>query len=903
MTLIINQQTARSGKSCSTPPRGSRRFGFARIPEMKNLVFICKLGLLSLVFAMPTLAQWSPAQAGAVQYGDTSVASGDRANLAAWNAANLQVSVGGAYTWNVGTPWLNGYNDAELQYPDGVVPFIYAVANINGWPAEDLILHYKQDFRATGPGWNFPMDQFDVFEESGCPFLPGGGSNCGAISPARAVHGSWIYDGSNYIDVSAPLYTGCRTCSVPNNGYVYLGYQEPFDLATFTMSIGRGGGSVVWQYWNGTTWADLTTAPVSGGTQNFVDRTNGLSASGKVTWYPPKDWARTQVNSVGNNKYWIRVGPNGASTAPKISTVKGDNWKSTVGTACTNCGSSGATNRGWDPTGADGDHVNVGNTCGSSGTQACQNLEYDPSPPLTSFGACNNQPCSARFRYQGRASGYAGNSVGSQTYYNQGRQIGGVFTTGDIVNLVRATDDNQFLLGITGSMNDDTGTVIATTPAFAEPLTDISSETTWQQGVAGSLQRYVSLVPSGWIVGLNIGNKAAFPDCFVPGVSWCMHELSPSTFIIGLVDYITKSPSIYNGAAMQDYAPAVNPTGVKGLFEATEYAHFGVNASLYGSFYESHTWDEMRGFTLLHAYFDIGWNPNVIFGIWSGSNAGKDDVYVWDTGHASTLSAALPWNCTQTAKTIQVTSDAGWTTVGGDDNNVYGYYVLRIGADHVKALKTSSGVYTTQNGGSMIAGNIPNTVPACSGGSYPVGTPVQFLYAERQSNPNTILPNISNIGWFAGTFPAEAVNIGVPDTVNGWQPPGLNRGDPDLAYVNTCTNIGHCHTGCKSYPCPANLSSNTLGIVASAAYPACGTPHGGWAKYCSPIYRRSFTSAEVYVNPWSTVDIEDEIDVPGVTIPLGTTLYPLLPDGTTGPGVTSIQLRANEAFIGMHNPI
>src|SRR6202012_6027783 len=37
--------------------------------------------------------------------------------------------------------------------------------------------------------------------------------------------------------------------------------------------------------------------------------------------------------------------------------------------------------RGWDPTNSSGTHVNVGNTCGASGTSPCLALEFDTIPP------------------------------------------------------------------------------------------------------------------------------------------------------------------------------------------------------------------------------------------------------------------------------------------------------------------------------------------------------------------------------------------------------------------------------------------------------------------------------------------------------------------------------------------
>ncbi len=525
------------------------------------------LALVVLSLALTVRAQIAPAQAGAIQYGLDSLPAGLRTQFAAWNAAHLSYSIGSSQYFNPGTPVVGGYTESAMVYPDQIPVYVCAVAAANGWVCEDLFLHFEQDYFGNGGGWNWPMDAFDVFEMIDCP-ITRGLYNCGSNNIARMVHGSWIYNGS-YTDSTAALYSGCGTaCTISNAGWMYLGYQEPFALTTITLSGAGSGGSVAFQYWNGTTWADLTTAPVGGSSQQFRDGTNGLTTNGTISWYPPNNWARTQVNAVGNQKYWIRIGVSGAATGPQIATAKGDDWRSTVGTGCTNCGSHGANNRGWDRTNSDGHHVNVG----------LGNLEYDPNPPMTPTAACNNQPCSANFRYQARTVGYGGANNGSEAYANPNRQISSgiirhvgagvdIYIWGDVLNYMTTRNGDSLLYFYNSVMLDDAGFPPSTIPTFAESLTDFGAGS-WAGAANSSIARFASLVHNGspsFQVGLNAsgGDPAA---CFIPGVAWCLHELWPTSVYPATPDLITHHTGtgyLGFGSHLQDFDPIYNPNNIK----------------------------------------------------------------------------------------------------------------------------------------------------------------------------------------------------------------------------------------------------------------------------------------------------------------------------------------------------
>jgi hypothetical protein len=78
----------------------------------------------------------------------------------------------------------------------------------------------------------------------------------------------------------------------------YFGYQLPFDDMTVNVSTaGIYVATIVWEYWNGATWATLTV----------TDGTSGFTVAGinNVTFAIPNDWAATAVNGV--TEYYIRI--------------------------------------------------------------------------------------------------------------------------------------------------------------------------------------------------------------------------------------------------------------------------------------------------------------------------------------------------------------------------------------------------------------------------------------------------------------------------------------------------------------------------------------------------------------------------------------------------------------------
>ncbi len=84
-----------------------------------------------------------------------------------------------------------------------------------------------------------------------------------------------------------------------NDAY-YFGHNEQFTRLKIDVSDANGTGStIVWEYWDGTSWDPLTG--VSDGTSNFETAGKNI-----VSWTLPGDWATNTVNSQGP-LYYVRA--------------------------------------------------------------------------------------------------------------------------------------------------------------------------------------------------------------------------------------------------------------------------------------------------------------------------------------------------------------------------------------------------------------------------------------------------------------------------------------------------------------------------------------------------------------------------------------------------------------------
>lgn len=112
------------------------------------------------------------------------------------------------------------------------------------------------------------------------------------------------FDGTKYNDVTGKAYgdlwktTG--NLQIPFNSKVgdsiYIGSMWKFREMNFNLSTTADSNfNGVWEYWNGSAWSEAT----------INDGTNALQQSGKITFTPPADWTKTEINN--NKLYWLRL--------------------------------------------------------------------------------------------------------------------------------------------------------------------------------------------------------------------------------------------------------------------------------------------------------------------------------------------------------------------------------------------------------------------------------------------------------------------------------------------------------------------------------------------------------------------------------------------------------------------
>lgn len=276
-----------------------------------------------------------------------------------------------------------GGNSEEYEYR--------AFVESRGGVYEDSLLHINVDYAVSASqSWN-GMDKFDIFEQA---------ANVGPIK------GVFTYSKGKYTDKTSASYSGAGGVAITDT--IYLGYGVPFDQANFVFTVPGVGTNVVWEYWNGTAWAHLTTK----------DGTHNMTRNGQVHFVPPSDWGRTSVSG-SKSKWWVRAMVSGGSKKPTAATIKGDNWASA---------NNGKNCRGWDAN---------SKTIINSG-----DLAYNPTPPAGS---------TAKFKYQGRATGMWGHN-----YYmpNPAYKLNGAYVFAEYIASVYL--DRVVKTDFTGLMLDDT---------------------------------------------------------------------------------------------------------------------------------------------------------------------------------------------------------------------------------------------------------------------------------------------------------------------------------------------------------------------------------------------------------------------------------------------------------------
>lgn len=579
------------------------------------------------------------------------------------------------------------------------IPDIRGFCDTRGWLMDDMLSHMSVDYVPARSLWK-ERDKF------------------------FALRGADV--------ISSDLYLSTQDTALTD--ILYLGQYDPFDQINTVLVTPGVGGSVAFQYWNGTAWSALTV----------TDATSGFTTDGQVYWVPPANWSRSTVTG-SINGYWVRAVPSGYSTAPVIQRIYADNWLSADNTMC----------RGWDPTSQT--IINAGE------------LLYNPTPPVGS---------SAKFKHQGRTTGYW---QSNQMRMEQTKYVGDVCMAGEYfiyrfdITLKEKPNSNGIMWDTAYS---DGGTYVKT-PKNALDYMDIDW-TRFPTHIEASKARYKYVID--WL-------RIHYPNLFLSANLYS----APASFVAvgdaNLLEYYqfgTKSPGatsrrillsdipdstppldpsdgkfrVYDGLR-----PENNPTGVKCVFL--------YDAGMLDYVSTTGHWDKSNRDPILSlAKHLIGQNENVYFGYHGQGNYAynfSSEQLIWK--FTTELTAPLSADLTNSVKTIQADDFSGLDVI---------YSKLTSDLATSKKIKIGEGVLAPIV--KISNTEITTTAPITS--DYPVGTPVRLLGAVSWIDIKDNPPLCEDVyAWSAWYFPAMDVDVGVPD-VNGH-----NGGEHDLAW-KTAAEIG-----------------------------------------------------------------------------------------------------------------
>ena len=114
----------------------------------------------------------------------------------------------------------------------------------------------------------------------------------------------------NLTDRASATGSGTTLDAMQTTDILYVGCEAQFGglRVDMTASVNANASVMDAEYWNGTTWADLTeTDGTASGGKMFAQ-------SGAITWTMPTDWALTSVNG-SPQLYWMRIKVSAALSA------------------------------------------------------------------------------------------------------------------------------------------------------------------------------------------------------------------------------------------------------------------------------------------------------------------------------------------------------------------------------------------------------------------------------------------------------------------------------------------------------------------------------------------------------------------------------------------------------------
>ena len=764
---------------------------------------------------------------------NTSVPPSIQAAFVAWLWRNYQMVVGpdGVDLTSGRNAWPT-YVDGCCIYGKDIYTGVLATAAAQGWPdPEGPLLHMNIDYQPS-PIYS-GIDQFDAYEQID--------SQTSGL-PANAINGIFTLVGSTYTDVTVRAYCPATvpvdywgTClhypanPVPVSDRLLIGYQTPFDTVNITLNTARSGGAVTWQYWNGSNFSSLALA---------TDTTNGLTSTGTVTFLPPSNWVPHVVNG-SQSKYWVQITVSGASTAPKLARVYGDNLL------------TGGYARGWNPSTCVAGHINIGTP-----------LEYCGTPHSGS---------TAKFRQQARQLGYPGayndfygNPINIQNGQNTWAYIEKVRTAAALGSYEMdgvMFDDGGCSPYVLKPSWSNTQTELGATTYLSAATTLFTAEHALLAGTYGSNPK--------WWDGLN----ACGSGSLITSMNWVLSENATQTvnsfdMDTGRTGYMCTDSTWCPGQSTSN-----NPNNAMQLAQIQDYTQFGLQDGNGNFLSDFHLWDmSQRGPMNALAEYYLMKNTN----LWFGYNPAGfyyqqfDDYYYW-VKSARTLSSGITASTCSKGCTINLSGALETSTCPGYETQAC---PIRIGGVDVVGTTSYSG--TTLTTRTDLFGNaILN--------NYSAGATIEYAVMGHQS---VDIPLHTPVFMYGAFIPASSINLGTPDSTYGYNKP--------------CTSSSYwVDGGCIWMHGPA-ISGNSAACSSGGGL---GFPLDKWCSPLlrRDFTGGTYGKAIVLLRPTTFKDnptATTEYDTPSQTITLPGTYYQVMADGTvSSTPITTTKLRGGEAAI------
>jgi hypothetical protein len=182
---------------------------------------------------------------------------------------------------------MRAFRNGTQQFPPG-----------GGWSIADTSTT-SGDFGIGGESYNGEDYEFDwiwarklVDPE---PSASAGNEETNTSPVAQMAAGGFTSSSSE----SLASATNNRSLPFAPGEYLHLGSTSKFTGVNIDLEQAGAGGTLNWQYWNGTDWANLSVSGTPSSAVNFT-------AAGSVHFDQPSDWQKTSVNG-GTSLYYVRA--------------------------------------------------------------------------------------------------------------------------------------------------------------------------------------------------------------------------------------------------------------------------------------------------------------------------------------------------------------------------------------------------------------------------------------------------------------------------------------------------------------------------------------------------------------------------------------------------------------------